>query len=103
MKGTGVVKFGSGQVKCMIRGISNDEMIVVAKNSSVTPTILEAVKLDLSPSGEGGIVTDIGGYIYSLTAMEKKASAEFFSMNIRFNTEDKQTREQVTQFLLSIE
>lgn len=104
MKGTGVVKFAGGQVKCMVRAINNDEMIVMAKVSSPMPTILSTVTADLtSGSDNGSTVTDVGGFIYSLTAMEKKSSSEFFTLHIRFSTSDKHTREQVTQFLLSSE
>lgn len=104
MKGTGVVKFANGHVKCMIRSINKDEMIVVAKTSSALPSILEPVTVDITPSAErGGLITDIAGFVYSLTAMERKASAEFFTMHVRFSTEEKHTREQVTQFLLNSE
>jgi DNA-binding response OmpR family regulator len=104
MKGTGVIKFPNGQVKCMVRTINNDEMVVVAKASSAMPNILSDVTADISSGNDNGsTVTGIDGFIYSLTAMEKKPSSEFFTMHIRFSTSDKHTREQVAQFLLNSE
>ncbi|MDX1491312.1 MAG: hypothetical protein R3332_08495, partial [Pseudohongiellaceae bacterium] len=104
MKGTGVIKFPGGQVKCMVRAITNDEMVVVAKVAASSPAILAPIKADLSPGNDASsIVSDISGFIYSLAAMEKKPSSEFFTMHIKFDSSDKHTREQVTQFLLSSE
>lgn len=100
MKGTGLIRFGDQQLKCMIKGIGNDEMSVIARRTPQLPTVFDRIQVDLSAGNDvGGLLSGLGAYVHSMAAVEKKPDAEFLTLVIRFDMSDAHTQEQLSLFL----
>ncbi len=100
MKGTGLIRFGDQQLKCMIKGIGNDEMSVIARRTPLLPTVFERIQMDLSAGNDvGGLLSGLNAYVHSMAAVEKKPDAEFLTLLIRFDIADAHTQEQLSLFM----
>lgn len=101
LKGTALVRWGSTEFKCMIKAISIEEVLLVSKRADQHPGVFESVSLTLSPGNQASLsINNIGAYVHSTAALEKREDADFFQMLLRYSGLDDDQRRQLSSFII---
>ncbi len=104
LRGTGLIRWGEQTLKCMIKSISIEEVVLVIKRPEAHPQLLESLMLDILPGNDADRrIADVSCHLHSIAAVERKADAEFFNLVLRFSGPDESQRTQIADFVLSAE
>lgn len=97
-RGTGVMKWQDKQLKCMIKQLGVDDMVLVARRSDQHPDILQTVQLELSPGNDAARVSRLDAYVHAIAAVEKKPDAEFLALTVRFLADAASLKQELAAF-----
>jgi CheY-like chemotaxis protein len=101
LKGTGLIRWGDVELRCMIKSISIDEALMVSKRAACHPGVFEQVELTLS-SGNGATKTINGlqAYVHSSSAVEKRPDSDFVNVLVRFSGPNEEQRKLLGEFII---
>lgn len=101
LKGTGLIRWGDVELRCMIKAISIDEALMVSKRASRHPGVFEQVELTLSAgSSAARTIEGLRAYVHSSSAVEKRPDSEFVNILVRFSDPDKEQRKLLSDFII---
>lgn len=101
LKGTALVRWGQVELKCMIKAISLEEVLLISKRAEKHPGVFEKLMLTLSPGNQAKLALgNISAYVHSTSAMEKREDAEFLQMLLRFPALDDEQSQQLSSFII---
>lgn len=101
LKGTALVRWGQVELKCMIKAISLEEVLLISKRAEKHPGVFEKLMLTLSPGNQAKLaIGNISAYVHSTSAMEKREDAEFLQMLLRFPALDDEQSQQLSSFII---
>jgi len=104
LRGTGLIRWGEKTLKCMIKSISIEEVVLVIKRPDAHPQLLESLLLDILPGNDAERrIGDVSCHLHSIAAVERKIDAEFFNLVLRYSGPDETQRAQIADFVLSAE
>ncbi|ALO47664.1 response regulator [Pseudohongiella spirulinae] len=103
LKGTGLIRWGDVELRCMIKSISIDEVLMVSKRAPRHPGVFEQVELTLS-SGNSATKTINGlqAYVHSTSAVEKRPDSDFVNVLVRFSGPDEEQRKLLSEFIVDM-
>ena len=85
----------------MIKHISIDEVLLVCKRAAQHPSVFASVSVTLSPGNQAGqAINDLGAYVHSISAVEKRRDAEFLNLVLRFESPTDEQRTLLSSFIL---
>ena len=100
MKGTALLKYGSHEMKCMIKTISDETMSVISRRPTDYPSVLQKIIVDISPAEPGKTsVNSLDSYVHGICAVEKRIDADFLNFDIHFIDEDSSRIQELSKFL----
>ncbi|MDT8428056.1 MAG: response regulator [Pseudomonadales bacterium] len=97
-RGTGLIKWQDRQLKCMIKQLGVDDMVLVARRSDPCPGILQTVQLELSPGNDVARLVHLEAYVHAIAAVEKKPDAEFLALTVRFLADAASLKQELAAF-----
>lgn len=101
LKGTALVRWGQVELKCMIKAISLEEVLLISKRAEKHPGVFEKLMLTLSPGNQAKLaIGNISAYVHSTSAMEKREDAEFLQMLLRFPALNDEQSQQLSSFII---
>ncbi|WP_339858876.1 response regulator [Pseudohongiella acticola] len=101
LKGTALVSWEDIEFRCMIKHISIDEVLLVCKRAAQHPSVFASVSVTLSPGNQAGqAINDLGAYVHSISAVEKRRDAEFLNLVLRFESPTDEQRTLLSSFIL---
>ena len=101
LKGTGLIRWGDIELRCMIKSISMDEALMVSKRAPRHPGVFEQVDLTLS-AGQGAAKTINGlkAYVHSTSAVDKRPDSDFVNVLVRFSEPNEEQRKLLSEFII---
>lgn len=101
LKGTGLIRWGDVELRCMIKSISIEEALMVSKRAARLPGVFEQVELTLS-SGNSTATTIKGlqAYIHSSAAVEKRPDSDFVNVLVRFTGPNEEQSKLLSEFII---
>lgn len=101
LKGTALISWGKIEFRCMIKTISIEEVLLVCKRGTDHPSVFAPVAVTLSPGNQASkTITDLSGYVHSISAVEKRPDAEFLNVLLRFDSLSDAQRGLLSSFIL---
>lgn len=101
LKGTGLIAWGDIELRCMIKTITIDEVMMVSKRVAQHPGVFERVEVTIS-SGNNSAKTLNGlhAYVHSTSAVEKRPDSEFVNVLVRFVDLDEEKLQLLSDFII---
>lgn len=96
------VRLSTGaQLRCIVKDINLNEMMLVVKREEGIPSLFDQVVVDIV-SKEEDIVARVNCFVCSLSSPDKKAGGELFNMMVRYEDEDPEKLEALSKFVAKV-
>lgn len=96
------VRLASGeQLRCIVKDINLNEMLLVVKREQGVPTLFDQVVVDIVSKAED-IVARVNCFVCSLSSPDKNVAGEMFNMMVRYEDEDPEKLEALSKFVAKI-
>lgn len=99
--GTAIAKISDQSVKCMIKSITQQDLILITKRSDYIPKLFSNASLTISLSqGSALTIQDIPAYLHALSAVEKNEKSGFIQLVFRFSELPANAAESINEWLI---
>jgi len=96
------VRLASGeQLRCIVKDINLNEMMLVVKREQGVPTLFDQVVVDIVSKADD-IVARVNCFVCSLNSPDKNVAGEMFNMLVRYEDEDPEKLEALSKFVAKI-
>lgn len=96
------VRLATGeQLRCIVKDINLNEMLLVVKREQGVPTLFDQVVVDIVSKAED-IVARVNCFVCSLSSPDKNVAGEMFNMMVRYEDEDPEKLEALSKFVAKI-
>lgn len=96
------VRLSSGEtLRCIVKDINLNEMMVVVKREQGVPTLYDQVVVDLVSKAED-LVARVNCFVSMLAAPDKRIDGEFFNMMVRYDDVDPEKKEVLSKFVAKV-
>ena len=100
-KVTAQLRIGELVLPCLVREITQEQVLAVIRRESGLPTVLDLAVFDfLNPDGSGE--ANMNGYIHMLQARDPSQESEFVNIVIRFVDDEEAKKQQLQSYINSI-
>lgn len=96
------VRLATGeQLRCIVKDINLNEMMLVVKREQGVPTLFDQVVVDIVSKAED-IVARVNCFVCSLSSPDKNVAGEMFNMMVRYEDEDPEKLAALSKFVAKI-
>ncbi len=96
------VRTSEGQdLRCIVKDINLNEMLVVVKRDEGVPRLYDQVVVDIV-SKEEDLVARVNCFVCSTQAPDKKIDGEYFNMLVRYDDQDPEKLEALSRFVAKV-
>ena len=98
--GTAIAKISDHSVKCMIKSITLQDLVLITKRSDYIPELFSSASLTISLSqGSALAIQDIPAYLHAISAVEKNEKSGFIQLVFRFRELPANATESISEWL----
>lgn len=96
------VRTAQGQeLRCIVKDINLNEMLLVVKREEGVPTLFDQVVVDIV-SKEDDIVARVNCFVSSMVSPDKRIDGELFNMMVRYDDVDPEKMEALSKFVAKV-
>jgi YesN/AraC family two-component response regulator len=96
------VRTAQGQeLRCIVKDINLNEMLLVVKREEGVPTLFDQVVVDIVSKDED-IVARVNCFVCAMTSPDKRIDGELFNMMVRYDDVDPEKLEALSKFVAKV-